>query len=70
LSDALKLEWQVTPSVVFEASDSELNIVAGSVAIGQYQVQAEVTDHRGQVSTKAVSFAIKKRNGNVEIIID
>ncbi len=70
VSETLKVQWQITPSVDFEATDSELTIAADTVATGQYQVQAKVSDQRGQVNTKTTLFEITKRNGNVEIIID
>lgn len=69
-SETLDVQWQITPDVAFTATNTELTIPAETIATGQYQVQAQVTDSRDQISSKTISFNIKKHNGNVEIIID
>lgn len=69
-SEALDIAWQITPNVQWEAIGNKLTIPASSIGIGQYTVQVDVTDSRGQVSTKSALFDVKQRDGNVEIIID
>lgn len=65
-----EVEWQIIPAVDFTASNSELTIAEGSISSGSYELIATVTDHRGQATSKSVTFNVSKREGNVDIVID